>query len=292
MADPMIQFREALQSSFGPLDWLPVPDGTIHRFRVPGDKSGTLNGWYVLFLEGIASGAFGSWKAGSSQTWSSRKPADPLEAQLIAMRVEKAKEQREAERYQRQQKAAAYAVRLCRDARHADADHPYLSHKRIKPHNLRQVDDVLLVPLFADHQLVNVQRIHADGDKRFLSGGRVTGAYACIGSLEPGQHLYVCEGWATGATIHAETGDAVACAMNAGNLKAVAQALRANRGDKQRIIIAGDDDRMTEGNPGRTAATAAAVAIDGEVVFPEWPEGAPLELSDFNDLQRWRADHE
>lgn len=292
MTDPMIQFREALQATFGPLDWLPEPDGAIHRFCVPGDRPGSLNGWYVLFLDGIASGAFGSWKAGSSHTWSSRKPADPLEVQLIAQRVEKAKKQREAERYQRQQRAAAYAVRLCRDARHADADHPYLSRKRIKPHNLRQVDDVLLVPLFAEHQLVNVQRIHTDGEKRFLSGGRITGAYSCIGLLEPEQPLYVCEGWATGATIHAQTGAAVACAMNAGNLKPVALAIRAKHGADLQIVIAGDDDRQTDGNPGRTAATAAAIAIGAEVAFPEWPDGAPIELTDFNDLQRWSAGHE
>jgi len=66
-----LAFRDALQATFGPLDWLPVADGTIHRFRVPDDKAGTLNGWYVLHLDGIASGAFGSWKAGGSSTWSS-----------------------------------------------------------------------------------------------------------------------------------------------------------------------------------------------------------------------------
>ena len=83
-----LAFRDALQATFGPLDWLPVADGTIHRFRVPDDKAGTLNGWYVLHLDGIASGAFGSWKAGGSSTWSSRKPADPMEAELIRQRVE------------------------------------------------------------------------------------------------------------------------------------------------------------------------------------------------------------
>ena len=55
MTDPTILFRDALQATFGPLDWLPVADGTIHRFRVPDDKAGTLNGWYVLHTDGIAS---------------------------------------------------------------------------------------------------------------------------------------------------------------------------------------------------------------------------------------------
>ncbi len=39
-----------------------------------------------------------------------------------------------------------------------------------------------------------------------------------LGVIASGQPLYLCEGWATGATLHAETGHPVACAMNAGNL--------------------------------------------------------------------------
>ena len=105
MTDPAILFREALQSVFGPLDWLPDPDGTIHRFHVPGDKSGTLNGWYTLFADGIASGAFGSWKAGGTNTWSSREPHNNHEAEQVRQRIEQARRQREDEQRKRQLKA-------------------------------------------------------------------------------------------------------------------------------------------------------------------------------------------
>lgn len=64
MTDASILFRNALQTVYGQLDWLPVADGAIHRFHVPNDKPGTVNGWYVLYWDGIASAAFGSWKAG------------------------------------------------------------------------------------------------------------------------------------------------------------------------------------------------------------------------------------
>jgi len=289
---PELAFRDALQADFGPLDWLPIPDGTIHRFHVPGDKAGTLNGWYVLYLDGIASGAFGSWKAGACHTWSSRKPADPLEAQLVHQRIERAREQREADQTRRQIAAASYAGTLWTEARPADPEHPYLSRKRIAAHRLRQSGDVLLVPLYADGYLCNLQRIAADGSKRFLSGGRVKGAYSPIGALEPGQPLYVCEGWATGATIHAETGAAVACAMNAGNLLEVGRQLQRHHPDSP-LIIAGDDDRQTEaegkGNPGRAAATQAAAALGCGLVLPPWSGTEPLSLSDFNDLANWRA---
>ena len=288
--DCVTQYRDALQSVFGPLDWLPEPDGSIHRFRVLGDKPGTLNGWYLLFADGIASGCFGSWKVGTSHTWSSRQPADPKEADLLRQRIEQARRQREAEQHQRQQDAAEYANRLWRDARRADPDHPYLSAKAIRAYALRQRGDVLLVPLTYAGQLVNLQRIHPDGTKRFLFGGMVKGCYSPLGIIQPGKPLCICEGWATAATLHTETGAAVVSALNAGNLLPVALGLRAKHPGLE-IIIAGDDDRLTPGNPGRTAAHAAAVAVGGQVVFPEWPAAAPDSLTDFNDLVAWSNAH-
>jgi len=287
MTDPVIQFNDSLQATFGPLNWTPIPDGQIHRFHVPGDRAGSCNGWYVLHLGAIACGAFGSWKARGSSTWSSRKPADPMEAQLIRQRVEQARHQREAEQRQRQQAAAIEAQRLWSSSAPVDPHHPYLSAKGCRPHGLRQRDDVLLVPLYLGRVLVNLQRIAADGCKRFLSGGRVKGCYSPIGTLEPGQPLYVCEGWATGATIHEHNSAAVACAMNAGNLLEVGRQLQRHYPDSP-LIIAGDDDRQTEGNPGRSAATQAAAALGCGLVLPPWSGTEPLSLSDFNDLRQWR----
>lgn len=288
--DCVNQYRDALQAVFGPLDLLPIPDGTIHRFRVPGDKPGTLNGWYLLFLDGIACGVFGSWKAGGSHTWSSRQPTNPHETEQLRQRIEQARRQREAEQRQRQQSAADYANRLWRDARRADPEHPYLVAKGCRTHALRQSGDLLLVPLSYQDGLVNLQRIGPDGGKRFLFGGLVKGASSPLGLIVAGQPLYVCEGWATGSTLHAHSGAAVACAMNAGNLLPVALGLRAKNPGLE-IIIAGDDDRLTPGNPGRAAAHAAAVAVGGQVVFPEWPAAAPDSLTDFNDLVAWSNAH-
>lgn len=286
---PELAFLDAMQSVYGPLDFLPNADGGIHRFRVPDDKPGTRNGWYVLYLDGIASGAFGSWKAGDSHTWSHRKPTDHREAQQLAERLEHAKRQREAEQHQRQQQAAERAQRLwLHRSCPADPAHPYLIAKRVKAHGLRQVGDTLLIPLIHGGRVVNLQRIAPDGRKRFLAGGRVKGCYSPIGHLEAGKPLYVCEGWATGASIHESTGDAVACAMNAGNLLAVGQHLQRLYPDNP-LIVAGDDDRQTKGNPGKTAAIRAAATLGCGLVLPPWPKDAPPHLTDFNDLHCWRA---
>ncbi|MFU2330202.1 hypothetical protein [Pseudomonas sp. NFX98] len=57
-------FLDVLQAAYGPLDCVPVPDGKPHHFHVPGDEPGSLSGWYLLFVDPVAKGCFGSLKAG------------------------------------------------------------------------------------------------------------------------------------------------------------------------------------------------------------------------------------
>lgn len=186
------------------------------------------------------------------------------------------------------QEAMARARAEWDNARPANAHHPYLVSRGVPAFDLRQCRrGSLLIPLYAHDEVVNLQRILPDGTKRFLKGGQVQGAYALLGRPVPGGRLFICEGWATGATLHHLTGDPVACAMHAGNLMAVAGAMRVALNGSLDLVIAGDDDRMTVGNPGRQAANDAALAVGALVLYPEWPDDCPDDLSDFNDLYRW-----
>jgi putative DNA primase/helicase len=99
----------------------------------------------------------------------------------------------------------------------APAEHPYLAKKRLPGIGIRQLDCTLLVPLRDEQgELWNVQRIRADGEKRFLRGGRVRGLSCALG--DPTDEVIICEGWATGAALHESTGKHVYCAMTAANL--------------------------------------------------------------------------
>lgn len=287
MTDASILFRNVLQGVYGQLDWLPVADGAIHRFHIPNDKPGTVNGWYVLYWDGIASAAFGNWKAGGKSTWCNRESAEPRSVERLRQHIEQSRQQRTTAQLSRQQATAEVAQRWWVNAPHADPDHRYLIVKAVQPYGLRQRGGHLLVPLYVSGHLVNLQRIAHDGSKRFLSGGQVNASYSPLGRITPSRPLYICEGWATGATLH-RGGCTVAVAMNAGNLKSVALSLRVKYPDIE-IIIAGDDDRQTRGNPGRAAATDAANASGARVSFPDWPAGSPDHLTDFNDLHTWRA---
>lgn len=105
--------------------------------------------------------------------------------------------------------------------------------------------------------------------------------------MKPEGRVYICEGWATGASVHISTGMPVICAMTAANLEPAALHIREQLGATAEIIIAGDDDRQTEGNPGKTYAIRAALRVNAKVVFPVWPLDAPKDLTDFNDLHVW-----
>lgn len=198
-------------------------------------------------------------------------------------------QQREQEAQERRERAEQNANRLWKQSKPADSNHPYLQKKQLPPFSLRQTSDgSLLIPLSFAGRLVNVQIINRQCEKRFLAGGKVKDCYSTLGVMTTACRLYVCEGWATGASIHRSTGCPVICAMTAANLESVALQIRGLMGDNIELIIAGDDDRNTEGNPGKAYALRAALSANAKVVFPKWPNEAPRHFTDFNDLDVWQ----
>jgi putative DNA primase/helicase len=76
----------------------------------------------------------------------------------------------------------------------------------------------------------------------------------------------------------------VLAAYDSGNLLSVATALH-QRYPAKAIVIAGDDDHRLENNPGREKARAAAEAVDGVAIFPNFSaEQREKGFTDFNDL--------
>lgn len=220
-----------------------------------------------------------------------RAPAPSAAEQATQAQARRESEQRErTERDTVQREAAAEAVRLWNVASESGAS-AYLLRKGVAGHGVRYTSTGwLLVPLRdASGDLWNVQRIAperpADGpEKLFLKGGRKSGLWHCIGDPKQAPVLLVCEGYATGASIHEATGRPVLVAFDAGNLVHVAQAWRKTDPDTL-LMLCGDDDRDTQAktgrNTGREKAQAAADKVRGAAV---WPTGLPEGTSDFNDM--------
>ncbi|HEX5783231.1 MAG TPA: DUF927 domain-containing protein [Burkholderiaceae bacterium] len=241
-------------------------------------------------------------------------PASPQEAAAARQQAQQQAQQR-AQRQQQEaeQTAAAHAsaadnaTRLWGRASDSGQS-PYLDRKGVQGHGVRYLaDGMVVVPMKdGDGRMWNVQRIAPDGGKRYLKGGRKNGLWHVLGTL-PGTHgaatpetpaagsetglpavVLLVEGLATGATLHQATKHPVAVAFDAGNLLAVAKAIRALC-PHALVVVCGDDDSATEArtgsNPGREKATAAARAVGAQGLgLALFPEGLPPGGSDFNDL--------
>lgn len=271
-------------------DFKAQPDGMLHRVALEQDKRGRRSGWYVLFADGMMAGRAGNWITGESHSWSAKSPDRMTSAEVAAFRARIATSkaaQRDAERT-RQEQAARHAVALWQRAQPC-LDHPYLTAKGVAAHGLRTLAwpqgfidpdtggrdhapvTSLVIPMRdTAGALWSLAAVAPDGRKDFLFGGRKRGCYYAMGTLV--DTICITEGFATGASVYEATGHAVAVAFDCGNLMPVAVELRAKY-PTLRIILCADDDRYTDGNPGRTKAAEAARAVNGLLALPTFTDG-------------------
>lgn len=268
-----------------------LQDGNLHRVRCEGDSDA--NTWYKLYpADPIAAGAFGCWKRQVSEKWrqngnSNVSPQDLARLRQKCAEDQKSQEKAQAERWDR---FSVEAQKELATFKRGSYTHDYLQAKAVTAYgNLLESEagDLVITLQDAAGKVWSYQTIDCLGDKLFRPGGKVTGCFYWVCDRKDGP-VVICEGYATGATIHQATGWATACAMNCGNLEAVATALReANPG--RPMIIAADNDRFTKKpdgepwNPGMAKAKVAATATKSKVVFPEFPDGS-TRGTDFNDL--------
>ena len=286
MIDIESNFKEALLAyDLNPSEI--VADGKIHRFDASDDKRGKKSAWYVLYDGEVPAGSFGNWKTNLSETWCSTAltTLSAIEKQRYHEHIQKAKAQAETEKLAIQIETAKICNQIWNKARDATTDNPYCQRKGIKPYGLKEFHDThtLLVPIRDDAgRITSLQFVDKEGGKKFKSGGRIDGCYYSFGG-KPVDTILICEGFATGATLHQATGYPVAVAFNAGNLEAVAKTLRAKL-PKIKIVICADHDKFSAtGNTGLKSAAKAARSISGLLAVPEFVDDGG-KLTDFNDL--------
>lgn len=183
-----------------------------------------------------------------------------------------------------------------------DSSHPYLTKKDVMAHNTRVgnwtwyddekkkhvEENVLLVPLFKNGEIVSMQGIFT---RKVVKGGKLTDKFLLYSAEKQGVYhdfgelthtILICEGWATGATLHEATQLYTLAAIDAGNLIHVAKYIRKTY-PLHRIIICADNDQYKKSNTGLKSAYAASCAVDADVAYPIFADvsGKP---TDFNDL--------
>jgi phage/plasmid primase-like uncharacterized protein len=188
----------------------PLMDGAKQRIKVEGDKAGEKSGFYVAHLDGHPAGYFKNNRTGFETRWRA-KGYSFTAAQKAALKAQAAIQQqnRQAEQLALQQTVANALTQLLAVAPTADADHPDLKDKQVRPGGLKTVpqniDDLpiqgilqiaqdgqqakvlreqhpdsivlttgdLLLPAQAiDEQIWSVQTIQANGSKFFAAGSK------------------------------------------------------------------------------------------------------------------------
>lgn len=265
----------------------------------PGDNAGRLK----IFADGKG-GIVQNWRTGEKRSFFlNAEGQSSAMSEAERQRIESERRRRQAEESARMDKAAKRALSIWQAAAPAPADHPYLKAKQIGPHGARvtswkrtitaadgskqtvSVENSLLVPLFdAAGKIRSLQAIFPakhplfERNKDFLPGGGLAGLFGWIGPRA--ETVLICEGFATGATLHEQTGHRVYLAFTANNLLAVGRIVREKLPDTA-IVFAADNDTETAGNPGLTKANEAAAAVGGSVIVPPMPD------ADFNDYQQF-----
>jgi putative DNA primase/helicase len=277
--------------------------GKMRRCKVEGDRE--RRGWYMLHElrlddgDTVLVGSFGRWQGNenNAQKVELGKLRKLTDDQRAALKKRMLEDRKRVDAYR-----AAEAATAARRAKNVwDKLLPvgtcqYLEAKGVQAHGLRFSESgCAYVPMLdAAGNLHGLQILLPKGHKRVAATGRnkdfwpaglaKKGHWFQIGSVV--DLVLVAEGYATAASIHQATGLPVSVAFDAGNLLPVAEALR-RRHRGARILICADDDFKSDGNPGMTAASTAALAVGGEVAAPIFTvsrEAGKKGLTDFNDL--------
>lgn len=279
------------------IDYKPVPhDGQFHTANLTDDHKGKNDGRIKIFSD-RQGGIVCNNKSGEKQTFFVNRNSGESVTQADREHIQREQQNREREQQAKYDKAAIKALSIWQSAAPAPANHPYLMRKQIKPHAARvgswarsvmgvdgkykkiAIDNCLLIPLYSESgELRSLQAIfpekyvELDRDKDMLPGGALAGLFWWIGAKT--EKVLIAEGFATGATLHEDTGYRVYIAFTANNLLTVGRIVRGKLPDAE-IVFCADNDK-SKGNPGLTKATEAAELVDGAVAVPP-------NFGDFND---------
>lgn len=241
-----------------------ILDGSLHRFNTGGRKD--KSGWYIAYSDGVPAGKFGCWRQDVEQNWRADMGRELSAAEQMAhtRRMAEAKKARDEAREKLQEAVSDAVSEIWAAAQAASDKHPYLVAKGVKSHGLRVTSDGRLVaPLYdADGSLCSLQYISHDSMKRYHTGGKVSGAFWMLGTLDNATTLYIAEGYATAATIHEQTEQPCIVAYSASNLPAATeQAVKHNLP----VVIVADNDK---GGIGQKYADQACAKHGASYVMP------------------------
>jgi hypothetical protein len=126
-------------------------------------------------------------------------------------------------------------------AAHGSSSQLYHDVKGVPLYGAAVVDTSIVIKVIAkDGKQVGSQTIKPDGTKRFTAGMVTDGSFAVLNGSVEGR-TYLCEGWATAASVALSTGRPAVFCLSSGNLPKVAAILAELRPEAD-LFVAADND--------------------------------------------------
>jgi putative DNA primase/helicase len=289
----IIQFKDFGLSLDVAIPDNPTLDGSsFSRCPLVSKPRANTDGAYKLHTDGRPAGIVWNHSTGIQETWKYDDPdyvpiqLTPEQHEQQAKEQRQNKELREKELADKHAEAAKKALFIWNQSKPLtdNQSHEYLIKKSIKGvYSIRvnhyQGNTSLVIPVGKDGAFSTLQFISPDGIKTFLKGGKKSGCYSILNKMESPRYVAIGEGFGTVATIlddgfSQEKGVMGVMALDAGNLEAVAVAMR-EKYPTVDIFIFGD--KGDKDDKGEKSARAAAKACGGYCVLP------PIAKGDFND---------
>jgi len=245
-------------------------DGRIHRYSAK--RNGNKDEYYSCqIIEGNHFRCmFGSW--GGNQPRHFWNSFDKNEIPDFDEKIEAINKQFEIEREIKQKKTQEEFIRFWNDLEPGN-NHPYLTKKQIKAHDVKKRDNFLYVPYYSyDKAVSTCVRIDKDGNKRNYTGLSTKLLFHPFGSLENAKEIIFCEGYATAASIYECTKITTISCGNCHNVAMVAQ-IFSNQYPESKLSYA-----MDNGEAGEKVKTEWTTYFNKNVYTPSHNE------SDFNDV--------
>lgn len=264
-----------------------IIDDKKHRAFPAGHRKPTIEYCFKTCSDGSVIGWFRDYRFGETHKYISKqsKELSKEERAEFKKRIDSERKARQR-RLDADRKAAQTKAKAIWD-KAVQGQHAYAKRKQVDTKGARIWNGLLIVPAYKNGELVTLQMIQEDGQKRFLKNGEIDGAYGSIG--RDTSKIYICEGWATAKSVYAACGYVAVWAFNSGNLKKVAVSLRGKYPESE-IIICADNDQWTkkpDGKPynaGVEAGQEAARAVGALIVWPDVAYDDAEKRTDWNDI--------
>lgn len=212
------------------------------RFPGIGKGRGNRAGWCRVITPTLA--IFGDWSSGLTETWRDDSHRDDERSARLLKEARERERRFAVQQRRKQDEVAKQAQELVRSA--VISGHPYLVRKGFPSRTSLVREGQLVIPIRdVDHyqHIISAQLVSADGEKRFLTGGRTRLGIHRLGAARA-DRIALCEGYATGLSIDAALGrlpgaHAVIVCFSARNLELVAPRFPGA------VVCADHDESMT-----------------------------------------------